>query len=527
MRAPTSRTLLGLLDEQAAHDAAATAVVTEAGSVSYGTLAGNAHRVAGSLWQSGVRRGDRVAVLTDNRAEWIEVAFGCAGLGAVLTPFNTWVKRWDLEYLLGHARPSVLVMVDRLGRQDFLATLREVVPELWDDEPGSWRSASFPDLRAVVVLGSDVPRGALAYRDWSSSCPRVGDGAEPDSVAMVLYTSGSSARPKAVPLVHRDLIANAWEIGERQGLSRQDRVFLASPLCWAFGSANAMMATLSHGATLVLQNQFDAGRAVELMEHQGCTAIYTLPAMTRALLEEPGAPERLNSVRRGVTIGPPAEVNLVRQALGVDLICNIYGSTETYGNCCVTPHDADPSRRETSQGPPLPGVEIRIAGAGPVGEIHVRGRVTPGFLDADGVPVPVVDQDGWFATGDLGSLDDRGWLTFWSRETEIIKTAGINVSPGEVEDFLASHPDVAEVAVAGGDDEIRGQRVVAFVRLRAGATVSAEDLRTFCATAIAGYKVPALVVLVSEFPTTQTGKLSRKELSTRATGALLETRSVR
>ena len=526
MSAPTSRTLLGLLDEQAEHDAAATALVHAGEPVTYGALSRRARAVAGALASAGVRPGDRVAVLTQNCREWVETAFGCAGLGAVLTPFNTWVKRWDLEYLLGHARPSVLVLAGRVGRQDFLATLREVVPELWDAGPGSWRSAAFPDLRAVVVVGPDVPRGALPYDDWSSGDePHRTDDAAPEAVAMVLYTSGSTARPKGVPLVHQDLVANAYEIGERQGLGRQDRVFLASPLCWAFGSANALLATFTHGATLVLQDQFDAARAVELMERERCTALYTLPAMTRAMLAEQGAAQRLRTVRRGVTIGPPTEVNLVREVLGVDLVCNIYGSTETYGNCCVTPYDADPVRRETSQGPPLPGVELRIAGDGPVGEIQVRGRITPGYLDAAGSPVSVVDDDGWFATGDLGSLDEEGWLTFGARETEMIKTAGINVSPSEVEDFLLSHPEVVEVAVAGGDDDVRGQRVVAFARLRSGAAASAEDLRAYCAQSIAGYKVPAVVVLVSEFPTTPTGKLARKELGRRATETLLQTGS--
>jgi fatty-acyl-CoA synthase len=257
---------------------------------------------------------------------------------------------------------------------------------------------------------------------------------------------------------------------------------------------------------------------VDLMERERCTGLYTLPAMTRALLAVPQAAQRLATVRRGVTIGPPAEVRLLVEDLGVDLACNIYGSTETYGNCCVTPHDAPVERRIHSQGPPLPGVELRIHPD--TGEIAVRGRTTPGYLDADGVPVAVVDPDGWFATGDLGRVDEDGWLTFAARETDMIKTSGINVSPSEVEDFLLTHPDVAEAVVAGGEDPVRGQRVVAFVRPRAGSAVTAEELRRHCSASISGYKVPAVVQLVTTFPTTQTGKLSRKDLSALATAAL-------
>ena len=517
MTAPASTTLRGLLEERASAGADVPAVVTTTCSVTYGGLARRAAQVAGALRGSGVARGDRVALLTDNRVEWVETAFAVAGLGAVLAPLNTWVKTWDFEYLLEHSRPTVLVVLDRLGKQDFLETLRPLLPELWSVGPGEWRSSRFPDLRAVVVVG-EAPPGAHAYTDWSDAPPVRADDAGPEDTAMVLYTSGSTARPKAVPLTHGDLVANAWEIGERQGLSVDDRVFVASPLCWAFGSANALMAVITHGATLVLQSQFDPPAAVEIMERERCTGLYTLPAMTRALLAVPRAAVRLTTVRRGVTIGPPGEVRLLLEDLGVDLACNIYGSTETYGNCCVTPWDAPAERRTTSQGPPLPGVELRTDPAS--GEILVRGRITPGYLDAEGRSVPVVDADGWFATGDLGRLDEDGWLTFTARETDMIKTAGINVSPTEVEDFLLTHPDVAEAAVAGGDDPVRGQRVVAFVRLRDGSAVTPEDLRSYCAASISGYKVPAVVHLVSSFPTTSTGKLSRNDLSALATAAL-------
>lgn len=517
MTAPASTTLRGLLDERASTGADAPAVVTTTCSVTYGDLARRAAQVASALRRSGVARGDHVALLTDNRVEWVETAFAVAGLGAVLAPFNTWVKTWDLEHLLEHARPTVLVVADRLGRQDFLAALRPLLPELWSVGADEWRSARFPDLRAVVVVG-EAPPGAHSYASWSKAPPLGTDDATPDDTAMVLFTSGSTARPKAVPLTHGDLVANAWEIGERQGLSHDDRVFVASPLCWAFGSANALMAVITHGATLVLQSQFDPPAAVELMERERCTGLYTLPAMTRALLAVPRAAARLTTVRRGVTIGPPAEVRLLVEDLGVDLACNIYGSTETYGNCSVTPWNAPAERRITSQGPPLPGVELRIDPAS--GQILVRGRITPGYLDAERRPVPVVDADGWFHTGDLGRLDGDGWLTFAARESDMIKTAGINVSPCEVEDFLLTHPDVAEVAVAGGDDPVRGQRVVAFVRPRDGSAVTAEELRTYCSASISGYKVPAVVHLVSSFPTTETGKLSRKDLSVLATVAL-------
>lgn len=527
---PHARTLGALLRE-VADGARAGGVVTAAGSVSWQDLLEGAARVAAALRRDGVGPGDRVALLLDNRPEWLQVALGAAALGAITTPINTWVKTRDLEYLLGHSRPSVLVTLASLGKQDYLRYLRDLLPDVVDAHPGRWSAEGLPELRSLVVLGQEVPRGARAYADWvESAVPAdLPDDAQPDDIALVLYTSGSTASPKAVPLTHRHLVENGWAIGDRQGLTSTDRVFVSVPLAWAYGSSNALMAALTHGSTLVLQSVFEAAGAYELLLRERCTAIYTLPVMTRALLELPGFDaQALPDLRRGLTLGPPAEIELAHDRLGVDSICNIYGSTEVYGNCCVTPHDAPFARRAISQGPPLEGVRLRIVdtrtreqlGPDQVGEILVRGRVTPGYLDEGRVPQPVVDADGFFATGDLGSLDAEGWLTFVARDSEMIKSAGINVSPAEVEAFLATHPDIVEVAVVGADVDVRGQAVVAFVRLAPDATSSPGEIQMWCKDSIASYKAPAAVIPIAAMPLTATGKLSRRDLAALATETL-------
>lgn len=529
-------TLLAMLERQAAAAPDHEAVVTVSGRTSYAELLRQTRAVAAALRADGFGPGDRLALLTDNRAEWISAAFAATALGGVAAPINTWVKRHDLDYLLGHSRPTVLLTLNRLGRQDYLAALGDIVPELWTAPPGRWHSPEFPELRSVVVIGDDVPPGALAYTDWTAAARAGEDNAGPvagdsEAIALVLYTSGSSAAPKAVPLIHRHLIENGFEIGDRQGLEAADRVFLASPLCWAFGSANALMATLTHGATLVLQSQFDATGALDLLRRERCTSIYTMPVMTHALTDLPDfEPEGVPSLRKGLTLGPPPELRLAREGLGAHGICNIYGSTETYGNCCVTPHDAPAGHRDRAQGPPLPGMEIRIVDPvddtplpqGQIGEIRVRGRITPGYLGPDRSLIPATDADGFYRTGDLGALDETGWLTFAARETEMIKTAGINVSPSEVEEFMQSHPAVADVAVVGAEHAVRGQQVVAFVRLRPGAVVTTRDLAEWCKDNLASYKAPRLVVELEQFPTTPTGKLARRELGALATRRLSE-----
>jgi fatty-acyl-CoA synthase len=406
-----------LLQEQAAAAPDHDAVATTAGRTSYAALLRQTRAAANALHQEGFGPGDRLALLTDNRTEWISAA----SLGGVAATVNAWVKRHDLDYLLGHSRPAVFLTIDRLGRQDHLAVLRQILPELWSAGPGQWLSPRFPELRSVVVIGDEIPPGATSYPAWIEGAygvPPDPDAADPDAIALILYPSGSSAEPKAVPLIQRDLIENGFETGERQGLAPVDRVFLASPLCWAFGSANALIATLTHGATLVLQSQFGAVGALALLRGEQCTSIYTMPIMTHALLDQDDfLPERVPSLRKELALGPPSKIRLAREQLGAGSICSIYGPTETYGNCCVTPHDAPASHRDRAQGPPLDGMQIRIAdpadGAplppGQVGEILVRGRITPGYLGPDRSLIPAAYPSGFYRTGDLGLVDESGW----------------------------------------------------------------------------------------------------------------------
>jgi len=509
-----------LLKSQARTRPDATAVITPDGRWSYAEWLAEAERVASALAADGVGPGDTVALIAPNRLEWLAVAFGCAAVGARLAPFNTWVKGPELEYLLGFARPAVLITVDRWARQDFLAELRSVASGLWGAPGGA--AAGAPTLRRVVVLGDEAPPGAIRYADWAGGGRRSEEPLPPpDGIALVLFTSGSTARPKGVTQAHADLIANGFEIGERQGIGPQDRLLLVSPLFWSLGAANALFATLTHGTCLVLLAQFEAGAALEMIEREACTAIYTLSAITHALLEHPEfAPARVATLQRGLTFGTPAEMRLVMDGLGVGSICNIYGSTEVYGNCVVSPWDAPADRRAGASGPPLAGVELRVVDpetraprpTGEVGEIEVRGRVSPGYLAEDGSLTPVADAQGWFPTGDLGSLDGDGWLTFASRNSEMIKTSGINVSPAEVEAMLLGHEDVAAVAVTGVAHSVRGEEVVAFVKLRAGAQLQAGELQAWARTQAASYKVPSRILFVGAFPMTNTGKLARREL---------------
>jgi fatty-acyl-CoA synthase len=294
------------------------------------------------------------------------------------------------------------------------------------------------------------------------------------------------------------------------------------PLFWAYAAVNALPAALTHGATLVIQERFEAEQALSLIEAHGCTSIYTLPSITNALLAAPGFQRRrTRTLRTGLTIGTAQDVVRAATELGAASICNVYGSTETYGNCCVTPHDWPLERRSRSQGPPLPGVSVRIrdrdSGAlcppGTVGDLEVNGYLTSGYVgDSARFNATLFDDDGYFKTGDLAMLDDNGCLAYAGRSSEMIKRSGINVSPAEIEEILQQHPQVGLAGVTGTPDALRDEAIIAFIVRRPGVSLSAQALLGHCAEHLSSYKIPDRIEFCDALPLTPTGKLMRKEL---------------
>lgn len=503
MRAPFSRTMFELLDEQAARHG--MAVICGDETSSYAELAERARQGATVLASHGVKRGDRVGMLVNNRTEWLEIAFGAWLLGAVPTPFSTWSTKAELEFLLGDSAVSIVVCVAQFGREDY--------------------AAIFSDIATVPVLTLDAwsqARAAAALHAFVAP----GEGASAGDDAIILYTSGSTSRPKAIALAHYLVVENGFNIGERQGLGPTDRVLLSPPLFWTYGGVNALPATLTHGATLVLQGRFDAGEALDLIERHRCTSIYTLPGMTSAIIGHPDFKrERTRSLRVGMTIGSPQDVINAAEVMGAAGMCNVYGSSETGGNCCVTHHDWPLERRANCQGLPLPGVMLRIVdessgtplGPNQPGLVEVKGPyVMHGYTASSAVHnASVFTPDGWFQSGDIGQLTDAGEMVFLGRSTEMIKRAGINVSPAEVEDVLLQHPDVAQVGVVGTPSD-QGESIVAFVVPKGAAQPTAADLAKHCRNLASSYKTPDRFEIVGTLPTTVTGKVMRKELKVAA-----------
>ena len=534
---PISRTLGDLLDEMAAARPDAEAVVFGGERLTYGALRHRVDTVARALLALGVQRGDRVALLLPNRPEWVVAAFAAAKVGALTVAISTFSTPREIAWTVDHARPRVLITMESFRGRDYLAALHALCPELAAAEPGALASERLPELRAVVALDERRHDGVLRWADLSA---RAGDvqtsrlaGAQaavrPDDIALVLYTSGSTATPKGVMLAHGGVVANGFDIGERMHLTGRDRVWLSVPLFWSFGSANALAALMTHGGALVLQDHFEPGEALALLDGERCTVYYGMANMARALLDHPDRTRRpLAAMRTGLTIGLPEDLTMTMEAVNAAELCNVYGATETYGNCAVTDAHDPAELRLTTQGRPLPGMSIRVVDpgtgrrlpVGEVGELRVKGWVTPGYYRDPEQTRAAFDADGYFVTGDLGLLgaDDR--VRFRGRLKELIKTGGANVAPLEVEAILMSHPAVKQAFVVGVPDRARGEVGVAAVELREGATATAEALTAFCRERLASYKVPARIVFrkAEEFPRTATGKVQKPRLREELTG---------
>lgn len=530
MKPPRSKTIPDLLDEAASRHPGREFVVCGARRLTYARFREQARQLAKGLLRLGVQRGDKVALLMGNRAEWLLVDFAVTCLGATLVPVSTWSTARELEYVLRHADASTLITVDQFLRSDYMAMLWAICPELASARGGTLHSERLPELRRVVCLSDHAHPGTVRFQGLWEIGATAGDAelasqrdrVAPADIAYILYTSGTTSNPKGVLIQHDGLIANVFNIGERMRLTEVDRIWLAVSLFWGLGCEHALFASMTHGACLVLQEAFEPGEALRLIEREGCTVYYGLQNMTGALLEHPDRPRRnLRTLRTGATIGPPQAIQMAID-LGATNICNVYGLTETYGNCALTDAEDPVEVRLHTVGRPLPGMEIRIVDPasrrplppGEVGEICVRGYITPGYYKDPGKNANAFDSEGFFFTGDLGSFDEEGRLRFRGRIKDVVKTAGMNVSPLEVEEVLLTHPRVDQAHVVGVPDPRREEALVAVIVPREGGPPSPEELREFCRQRLAAFKVPQHFIFRqhARLPLTATGKVQKLKL---------------
>jgi len=515
MDAPSSRTAPDLLDEIATRYGDRDFIIDGKRRYTYAAFLSVVRTHAKGLLAIGVERGDRLAILMENQAEWLITYFAAMSIGAEVVALNCWSSARELAYQFDHASVRFLVATATIRER----ALHELLREIGNAAPAH-----------VICISSQVPPGVISFKTLPKAGKTVSDKAyqnarlavRPNDVACILYTSGSTATPKGVPLLQHGMVDNMWRIGERLHLTPSDKLWLSVSLFWSFGCVNALFTMMTHGGAIVLQRSFNAGEALMLIERERCTVFYGTPNMSLALWDHPDRPERdLSSLRTGATIGTPDQVRRIVN-LGATQICNVYGLTEAYGNSAVGDANDPLEIRLNNCGRPLDDVEVRIVDlesraplpTGETGEIIIRGFLTPGYLDDPGLTMEGFDNDGFLLTGDLGFLDANGYLTFRGRLKEMVKTGGINVAPAEVESVLAGHIDVEEAYVTGLPDERLDEALAAVIVLNAGSVPNETDLIDYCRSQLAAYKVPRRYRFVDRatLPLTSTGKLQKNRL---------------
>jgi acyl-CoA synthetase (AMP-forming)/AMP-acid ligase II len=509
----SSATTTAVLAAVAAEQPEGVFVIADDGELTYGEAATRCAAISSRFEALGLKPGDRVGILLPNGIRWCCALLAAHAAGLSVVPLNTWYRIDELERVLVRSRVRAVITQNTIFGHDFGTDLSSIAGRLDPNE--FFGTFEWP-------ADADEPTGLPPTADSAALAVLTATPSREQDEALLMFTSGSTAEPKAVRLSQRGLVLNAHAIGERQGVRATDRFWFASPLFFVFGCANALPNTLTHGATLCVQERFDPALALQFIERHRCSVYYGVAPVTRALVACPDLACRdISSLRTGTANATPDDLRLVIDVLGVTRVCNAYGMTEGYGHTTLTDHTDSRETRINSQGRPLPTQELRIcddAGeetpASQPGHILIRGAITSGYLDGES---PTFDDDGWFRTGDVGHLDAEGRLHFLGRSSDMMKVKGINIAPAEVELVLARHPRVSEVFVFGlptaeGDEEV-GCALVSETAPGEHAELVA-DVTAWARTQMAKYKIPTAVRVLraDQLPLTATGKVSKRAL---------------
>ena len=510
-------TVAEALEARAAEDADRVFLISGSRRLTYGQVRDRATALAASLSGLGIEKGDRIALDLPNWPEFVIALFAAARLGAVIVPLNPRYTVPELQYMLRHSEAAVVISAEEFNGVDYLELFEGFL-------------TSLPELQYVVTVGeADLWYDDRIYQfeDLLSS----GEGRDlpvvessPDDVFAILYTSGTMGKPKGVALTHENMLVTAAGTVDAVRLTADDVVFGVTTVFHVFGLGPGILGTLAAGASLILQEQFDPADALSLVEEHRATVHYGVPTVFITELRE--LEERsydLSSLRAGIVAGAPVGDDLVRR-IRDELcpgLCVAYSLTETASTVAITTGDDPEEKKVFTVGKPLAEVELRILDFDgsilpeeSLGEIGVRGPgVMKGYYRQPGETSQAFDEDDYFLTGDLGMVDEEGYVHIVGRRKELIIRGGFNVYPREVEDRLHAHPAVMDVAVVGLPHEVLGEVVCACIVPVEGAIITGEEIKEWCRGALADFKVPDLVRFFDSFPLTGSGKVRRVELA--------------
>jgi fatty-acyl-CoA synthase len=490
--------------------------------------------LAKGLLYMGVKPGEKVGIWAKNVPDWATFMFATAKIGAILVTINTSYKFSELEYLLKNADVNTLCLADGYRDNDFVKMIFDLVPELKEQARGELKSEKFPELKNIVFIGQEKHRGMFNTSELillgnhvdDIELENIKENITCHDVVNMQYTSGTTGFPKGVMLTHHNILNNGFATGQCMKYTSDERLLVCVPMFHCFGCVLSLCSVLTHGATLVFNEEFDPLMVLASVQKEKCTALNGVPTMFIAELNHPMFDMfELSSLRTGIMAGAPCPIetmNLVMKRMHMKDVIIVYGLTESSPGMTATRTHNSPEVRSTTVGFEFPNVEVKIVNpetgeecpAGVQGEICCRGyNVMKGYYKNPEATKKVIDEDGWLHSGDLAVKTKDGFYKITGRKKDMIIRGGENIYPREIENFLYQLPQIETVEVAGVPSPKYGEQVGAFIRLKEGQSITEEEIRDFCRGQIARFKIPKYIFFVKEFPMTASGKIQKYKLS--------------
>ena len=498
----------------------------------YRELKEQVDRLAAGLLALGIEPGERVGIWGPNSYEWVLAQFATAKIGAIMVCINPAYRLFELEYVLNRVECKAIIAAERFKSSEYLRMLSSLAPELASCEPGYLRSDKLPHLTTVIRMGDEASAGMLNFDEVcrmgsEAAYLRLADfGREldPDDAINIQFTSGTTGNPKGATLTHCNILNNGYYAGRGMRLGPGDKLCIPVPLYHCFGMVLGVLACMTTGATMVLPAPvFDPVSTLQAVADEQCTALHGVPTMFVTELDHPDFEKfDVGSLRTGIIAGAPCPEELMKRIIGdmhMDNVLIAYGQTELSPvNHMTLPEDSFENRTQTV-GRPIPHIEVKIVDdhdrvlpIGEQGEICTRGySVMKGYWnDPERTAETIVN--GWLHSGDLGTMNEHGYVRITGRIKDMIIRGGENIYPREIEEFLFTNPKVSEAQVFGVPDRKMGEEVCAWIQLKDGETATEDEIRDYCQGQISHFKIPRYVRFVTEFPMTVTGKVRKIDM---------------
>ncbi len=522
------RSIGNMLEEAARLNPDGEFIVIGSDRFTYSRFKQKVDQLARGFLTIGIQPRDKVGLWLPNVLPWVLSMFALVKIGAVIVPINTRFKAAELDYVLNQSDSTALIFPDEFLNIKYVNIVHQVLPELVNATSKEIRSQQFPLLKSIICVSHRDYPGMHKFKDLFNSEKKinlesVGDSVRPDDTALILYTSGSTGFPKGVMLTHTNILRDGYEIGKRLGLRRADRYLNPCPFYHNAGLVNGILSTLTHFCCLFSTPHFDPEECLRIIQKERCTAILGIQTMFIKMFEsETFEKTDFSSLRTGLTTGTAQTVSDIYKKMGVKNITNVYGISEASPACSMSDCERDPiDIRIAKMGRPFPGVEMKIVDpqkgeklkANEKGEICVRGwNVMQGYYKNPEETKKAIDPEGWLHTGDLGSIDENGYVYFAGRIKNIIRVGGENISPEEVENFIYKYPKVKQVEIVGIPDERYGEKLVAFIELKQGGEAKEQEIIEWMKNKIANFKIPRNVRFIKSWPMTGSGKVQKFKL---------------